>query len=107
MPAEQHGRKQNPRSGLQVGNVFATLCNFSGDIATEDVREFDARKTLTYPEIKMVQGASANPDEDVILAELRIRGIFVTKNFGTTKFMDANGFHGWLLRKATMNSSKC
>src|SRR6202158_3391232 len=42
----------------------------------------------------MVQRASADTDEDLVLARLRIGNFFVGEDFGSTELMNANGFHG-------------
>src|ERR1700687_4005638 len=42
----------------------------------------------------MVQRASADTDEDLVLARLRIGNFFVGEDFGSTELMNAHGFHG-------------
>src|SRR5690348_10081049 len=44
----------------------------------------------------MIHGASAHADEDLVFAELGIGSVFVAQDFGTTKFVNADGFHDFL-----------
>jgi hypothetical protein len=44
----------------------------------------------------MIQGASFDPNQNLILARLGVGNVFVTENFWTAEFVDANGFHGSL-----------
>jgi hypothetical protein len=41
----------------------------------------------------MIQGASSDPDENLVLARLGVGNVFVAKNFWTTEFVYTNGFH--------------
>jgi hypothetical protein len=77
MPAGQHRGKQNARSRLQVSDVLAALGDLACDVASEDVRELDAREPFANPEIKMVQRAGANANENVVFAQFGIGSIFV------------------------------
>ena len=91
--AIQHRREQDACTRLHVGDVLATLRDFSGDITAKDVRQLHTRQSFAHPEIKMVQRAGANANEDMIFAQFGIGCVFVLKDFGTAKFVNANGFH--------------
>ena len=41
----------------------------------------------------MVQRAGADPDQDLVLAQLRIRNLLVLENFRTAELMNADCFH--------------
>jgi hypothetical protein len=41
----------------------------------------------------VVQSASLDANEDLVLTRLGVGYIFVAQNFRTTEFVDANGFH--------------
>jgi hypothetical protein len=97
MPAGQHRGKQNAGSRLQVRDVLAALGDFACDVASEDVRELDAREPFANPQIKMVQRAGANANENVVFAQFRIGSIFVLEDLGSTEFVNADGFHVLLL----------
>ena len=91
--AEMHRREQHPLTGFEAGHVLAEFDYLARDVAAQNVRQFDAGQALTYPEVEVVHCASLDADQNLILARLRIRNIFVAQNLGTTEFMEANGFH--------------
>src|SRR5438094_8332124 len=90
---EVHRREEHALAGLEPSYIFAGLDDFSRNIAAQDVRQVDARETLADPNIKMVQGASSDANQHLILARFRIRNIFVAQDFRTAKFVNADGFH--------------
>src|ERR1700674_457004 len=57
------------------------------------MRQVHARQSLAYPNVEMVHRASSDPDQNLVLARLRVGDVFVAENFRTSKFVDANGFH--------------
>ena len=75
-------------------DVIADFDDFSGDVAAENMRQVHARQALTHPNVEMVHGAGSDSDQNLVLARPGIRDIFVGEDFGSTEFMDADGFHG-------------
>jgi hypothetical protein len=88
-----HGRDQHALSGLEVGDVLADLHDFTGHVASEDVRQVNSRQSFAHPEVEVVQGACPHADEDLIFTRLGIGDIFVGEDFGSTELMNANGLH--------------
>ena len=79
--------------GFRSRDVLAALNHFARDVAAQDVRQLDAGQSLAHPQVEVIQRAGADADEHMILAQLGIGNVFVFQNFGTTKFMNADGFH--------------
>src|SRR5207237_3812339 len=85
--------QKRPLAGLEAANVFAGFDNLSRNIAAQSVRQADPGETLADPNIKMVQRASSDANQHLIVARFRIRNIFVAQNFRTAEFVNADGFH--------------
>jgi xanthine dehydrogenase accessory factor len=94
MIAKVHGREENALPGLEFGDIFAEFDDLARNVAAEDMRQLNAGQAFAHPDIEMVQAAGANPYEHLVLAKLRVGGIFVAKNLRATEFVNANGFHG-------------
>ncbi len=58
---------------------------------------FTPGSPIADKEIEMVQRAGTDPDENLILAQLRIRNVFVLQYLRTAEFMNADCFHWELL----------
>jgi hypothetical protein len=91
--AEVHRGEQNALGGEESGDVFSDFHDLAGDVAAGDVWQLDPREPLADPQVEMVQGASLDANEDLVLARFRIWNFFVVQNFGTTKFVNDGGFH--------------
>ena len=89
----KHGREQDTSTYFEVGDVLATIGDFTCDIAAEYVRQLYPGKPFAHPEIEMVECAGANANEDMIFAQLGIGRVFVLQDFWTTKLVNANSFH--------------
>ena len=73
--------------------------------APENVRQADPGQAFPDPHIDVVQRASLDPNQNLVLARLGIGHIFVAQNFRTTEFVDADGFHGSSDRNSTYHRS--
>jgi hypothetical protein len=104
MSAEMDGRDNDPLASPESGDVFADLDDFSGDVAAQDVRQLHARQAHADEEIEMVQRAGAHPHQNMVLAQLRLRDVFVLEYLGTAEFMNANCFHRALPSSRTISS---
>src|ERR1700688_3183125 len=91
--AEMHGRNQDALADFKIGNILAQFDDLPSHIAAHDVRQVHSRQPAAHEYIEMIHGARAHPDQDLILARLRIRNIFVGEDFGSAELMDAYGFH--------------
>ncbi len=98
--AEVHRREKHPLPGLEASDVLADFGNLSGDVRSKDVRQIHSGQSFANPQIDVVQGAGFDADQNLVLAWLGIRYVFVAQNLRTTEFMDANGFHRSLRRKS-------
>jgi hypothetical protein len=58
------------------------------------VRQVYSGETFPDPDIEMVHGAGADPDQNLVLSGTGIGDFFVGEDFGSTELMDADGFHG-------------
>jgi hypothetical protein len=59
------------------------------------VRKLYAGQPFAYPEIKMVQRARADANEYVVFTQFGVGSVFVLEDFGSTEFVNADGFHGF------------
>ena len=96
--AEMHGREQHTLPRFEASDVLADFDDLARNIAAQNVRQLHAGQSLAHPDIEMVHSASFDPDQNLVLARLRIGDIFVAENFRTTEFVHANGFQNNLLR---------
>jgi xanthine dehydrogenase accessory factor len=81
-------------AGLESVDIVADFDDLSVDVAAENVREFDARKSFADPNIKVVHRAGAHAHKDLVFARLWVGDVFVAENFRPAEFVDADGFHG-------------
>ena len=51
------------------------------------------RQTSAHPQVKMVQRTGAHADQNLVLAQDGIGGVFVFENFRAAELMNANRFH--------------
>jgi hypothetical protein len=73
--------------------IIAHCHDFTRDVAAQNVRQVYSGKSFAHPDIEMVHGASFDPDQNLVLAGLRVGNVLVAKNLRTSEFVDANGFH--------------
>ena len=59
------------------------------------MRECDSGQSLTNPKIKVIQGAGAHSYQNMIFAKDWVGNVFVPENLRPTKFVYADGFHGF------------
>jgi hypothetical protein len=57
------------------------------------VRQFYAGQTFAHPEVEMVEGTGAHANKHLVLAQVRVRNVFVAKNLGPAELVNASGFH--------------
>ena len=93
MIAEMHRREQHALGGLEPGGVFPDFDDLSGNVAAQNVRQANPGQPLAHPEVEVVHGASSHANKHLIFAGSGIGDIFIAQNFGTAKFVDADGFH--------------
>src|SRR6185437_1782803 len=96
VPAVMHGSDDHPLPLAEAGDVIADVDNLAGDVAAGDVRKLDAGKALADPEVEVIQGAGANPYENLVMAVVRVGHVLVLQHSGAAEFVEANGFHDLL-----------
>jgi len=89
------GRKNHFLADVDGTDFGADFGDFTGDVAAGDVGKggLEAGKAATHPEVKMIEGTSANADEDLAPAELRLGNIGVLENGRVSVFLVDDGFH--------------
>jgi hypothetical protein len=77
------------------GNFGADFGDFSGDIASGNVRKRDRNiwQAPADPEIEMIEGAGADTDENFMSAEFGFGDVDILQNFGSAMLAEKNGFH--------------
>src|ERR1700730_16006531 len=73
--------------------MLAAFDDLSGDVSAEYMRQRHTGQTLANPQIDMVQCAGFDADKNLVLTRLGVGDVLVTQNFGTTEFVDTDGFH--------------
>ena len=77
--AAGHERREDDfLTDANVGDICADFCDFAGDVASGNVRQRNRHigQAAAHPEIKMIQRASFDPNEDIIRAQRWLRRVF-------------------------------
>ena len=95
LAAAQAGREQHALAGLHAPAELALFDHFAGDVAAQDVRhgESHAGDALAQPEVEVVQRAGAHADQDLVGADLGVRGVFVDQHLGPAVLVDPCSLH--------------
>src|SRR6266568_1866569 len=82
-------------SHANVGNVRAYLRDFAGYVAPRNVRKRDRHvgQAAAHPKVKVIQGASLHPHQDLVGTESGLRCVFVPKHVRTAMLMENYGLH--------------
>jgi hypothetical protein len=102
MIAEMHGREQDALSDFESSNILTDFDNFARHIAAEDMGQLHAGQTFPHPYIEVIHSAGFYANENLILARLRIRHVFVAEHLRTAEFVDADSFHGDSAQKSKL-----
>ncbi len=77
------------------GDVGSNLGDFASDVAAGNVgqRNLEAGEATAHPEVKMIEGAGPDTDQDFVAAERGFGNVGKTKNGWVTMFLEDDGFH--------------
>jgi hypothetical protein len=80
---------------VDVVNVVADLDDLAGHVATGNVRQRNGvvRKAVANPQVEMIEGASADADEDFMGMDVRFVHIGVMQHTRVPMFVKEDGFH--------------
>ena len=95
LAAGDAGGEHHFLADVHGANFRADFGDFAGNVGAGDVGQgnLKAGKATAYPEVKMIEGAGPNTDEDFVTAKLRLRNIGEAENGGVTVFLEDDGFH--------------
>jgi hypothetical protein len=96
LSASDSGCQDHLLTDVNGGDFVAELGDFPCDIAAGYMRKRygDARDAATNPQVKMVQRASVDADEDFAWVEMRFGNVGIVKNTWIAVLMKDNSFHG-------------
>ena len=102
--ASDPGRQDHLLTDVNGGDFVAELGHFSRDITAGYMgkRYGDARDAAANPQVKMVQRASMDADEDFARVEMRFGNIGIVKNAWIAVLMKDDSFHGRPLWTGTL-----
>jgi hypothetical protein len=94
--ASDPGRQDHLLTDVNGGDFVPELGHFPRDITAGYMgkRYGDARNAAANPQVKMVQRASVDADEDFARVEMRFGNIGIVKNAWIAVLMKDDSFHG-------------
>jgi len=93
--ASDAGRENHFLADVDGTDFRSDFGDFAGDVAARDVRKggLETGEAAAHPEVKMIESAGVDTNEDFTTAELRLGDIGVMKNGRVTVFLEDDGFH--------------
>ena len=91
-------------AGFYPVNELADLADDAGNIVAENMRQwnFNARETLSYPDVEMIERARADVEKDFGCVDGGSWYVCIFEDLGAAMVIEDNGFHGFFEVSATM-----
>jgi hypothetical protein len=91
----QARRHYHSIAGASLGHKLAHALDFSTDVVSRDVRKrnLNPRQAPASPQVKMIEGASLDPDQNLILFDDWIRPLLVSEFVDSSMLMKDNCLH--------------